>query len=249
MSENWKLVISLAKVYNIPWQSKNSISIEQYRCISSSLKIPVKTNNHLWLIELNKFNHNLFLEVLSADEKEKLYKIIIPLEKKRRAKSRILLRLILANYLKITPSEVAFKYDENGKPIVKNISFNISHSGNYLAVLIDSCRAIGVDIEHELRSGKVVNSLAKRFFSEQEFNAIKNIKSTEQSILFNRIWTLKEAVLKSTGEGILSIRKAPDFSFLISKKLDSKIQFYKTKNCKGFTFCDEKFCLSTATDN
>ena len=118
-----------------------------------------------------------------------------------------------------------------------------------MAVLIDSIRAIGVDIESELRTSKVINSLAKRFFYIQEFNALKYLNSKEQFILFNRIWTLKEAALKSTGTGIFLIDKAPDFSFLISEKLDSKIQFYKTKNHKGFTFYNEELCLSVATDN
>jgi len=248
MSKNWKIVNSLANIYNIPWESNNSIDLEKFRYKTALLKLPKKTNSHLWLIDLTKFDHNPFIEVLSSDEKEKLNKIIIPLEQQRRAKSRVLLRLILANYLKISPSEINFIYDENGKPILETISFNISHTANYLAVLIDSYRAIGVDIESELRTNKVINSLAKRFFSLQEFKAFKDYKNHEKTILFNRIWTLKEAVLKSTGTGILLIDKAPDFSVLIQKKLDSKIQFYKTKKYKGFTFYSEEFCLSAAAD-
>lgn len=249
MSKNWKIVISLAKIYNIPWENNNSIDIEQCRYKTALLKLPIKTNSHLWLIDLTKFDHNPFLEILSSDEKEKLNRIIIPVEQQRRTKSRILLRLILSNYLKIAPYEIKFIYGENGKPITESISFNISHSANYLAVLIDSYRAIGVDIESELRPSKVINSLAKRFFSQTEFRAFGDINKTAEPILFNRIWTLKEAVLKSTGTGILLIDKAPDFSVLIQKKLDSKIQFYKTKNYKGFTFYFEEFCLSAATDN
>lgn len=249
MSKNKNLETLLSDFYNIPWDSKNMISIEQCKCNCTQLKAPAKTNSHLWQLDLNTFNHIPFFEVLSVDEKEKLHKIIVPLEKQRRAKSRILLRLILANYLEINPSEVIIKYDENGKPIVKNISFNISHAANYLVILIGSYRSVGVDIETELRTKKVINSLAQRFFSMQEFDAIKNFRGEAQSILFNRIWTLKEAVLKSTGKGILFINEAPDFSFLISKKLDLKIQFYKTNNYKGFTFYNDKFCISAATEN
>jgi phosphopantetheine--protein transferase-like protein len=253
MSKNWKITIPSAKVYDIPWESKNDINIEQCRYQTAALELPKKTNAHLWLMNLSAFNHIPFLESLSSDERDKLNRLITPVERESRAKSRIALRLILAEYLNTSPSEIVFSYGENGKPTLKTplnkVSFNISHSANNLAVLIDSHRSIGVDIESELRPNKVGIQLAKRFFHKQEFSMLQNLKSKEQSILFNRIWTLKEAVLKSTGTGMFLIDEAPDFSCVIRKNTGSNLQFYKTKNHAGFTLYTEYLWLSTAAED
>lgn len=253
MSKNWKITIPSAKIYNIPWESASDINIEKYRLQTTALQLPENTNTHLWLINFSTFNHTPFWKILSTDESDKLNRLIVSSEKESRAKSRIALRLVLSEYLNISPSGIRFSYGENGKPTLKTplnkISFNISHSGNNLAILISSQSCVGIDIESELRPRKVCIQLAKRFFHQQEFNLIQNAKSKEQSILFNRIWTLKEAVLKSNGKGMFLIDEAPDFSFIIQENKPSKLQFYKTKNYSGFTLCTEEFWLSTATED
>jgi phosphopantetheine--protein transferase-like protein len=253
MSKNWKIKIPSAKVYDIPWESENYIKIEQCKYQTDALELPKKANTHLWLIRLSAFNHTPFLESLSSDEKDKLDRLINPIEQKNRAKSRIALRFVLAQYLNISPTEIVFLYGENGKPTLKTplnkIAFNISHSANNLVILIDSYRSIGVDIESELKPNKVGIQMAKRFFHQQEFSILQNAEIEEQSILFSWIWTLKEAVLKSTGTGILSIHKSPDFSFLIQKGLHKNLQFYKTKDYSGFTLHTDEFWLSAAAEN
>jgi phosphopantetheinyl transferase len=239
MLKKLKRKISSVKIYKIPWIGKNDINIEEYRYQTIDLTIPEKANAHLFLIDLLAFDHRPFLGILSSDEKDKLERLISPVEQETRTKSRIALRLILAEYLNTSPSEIVFLYGENGKPILKiplkKISFNISHSANNLAILIDSHKSIGIDIESELRPSKVGIQLAKRFFHEKEV-----------SILFSWIWSLKEAVLKSTGRGMFSIDTAPNFSFLIQQKIHFNLQFYKTKEYVGFTLRTEEFWLSTA---
>jgi 4'-phosphopantetheinyl transferase len=250
MSKNWKITIPSAKVYDIPWLGKNDINIEQYRYQTVVLELPKKANTHLFLIDLSAFNHRPFLGILSSDEKDKLDRLTPPVEREIRTKSRIALRLILAEYLNTSPSEIVFSYGENGKPTLKiplkKISFNISHSVNNLAILIDSHKPIGIDIESELRPSKIGIQLAKRFFHKKEVSILQNAKSEEQSMLFSWIWSLKEAVLKSTGRGMFSIDTAPNFSFLIQKSTHFNLQFYKTKEYFGFTLRTEEFWLSTA---
>tara|TARA_B100000768_G_scaffold181741_1_gene206106 strand:+ start:3029 stop:3796 length:768 start_codon:yes stop_codon:yes gene_type:complete len=250
MLKKLKRKISSVKIYKIPWIGKNDTNIEEYRYQTIDLTIPEKANAHLFLIDLLAFDHRPFLGILSSDEKDKLERLISPVEQETRIKSRIALRLILAEYLNTSPSEIVFLYGENGKPILKiplkKISFNISHSANNLAILIDSHKSIGIDIESELRPSKVGIQLAKRFFHEKEVSILQNAKSEEQSILFSWIWSLKEAVLKSTGRGMFSIDTAPNFSFLIQQKIHFNLQFYKTKEYVGFTLRTEEFWLSTA---
>lgn len=253
MSKNWKIIIPTAELYNIPWESKNHAKLEEFSCQTSQLELPEKTNTHLWLINLSTFDHKPYSNCLSNDEKDKLDRIIITEERERRGKSRILLRIILAEYLHISPSEIVFTYNENGKPAIETplnkLSFNLSHSSNNLAILIDSYRFVGIDIETELRSSKIGIELAKRFFYSTEISLLQQAKDEEQSTLFNLLWTLKEAALKSTGLGVFLIDKAPDFSFVIQKKTDLNLQFYKTKNHAGFIVQTKEFLLSTAAEN
>lgn len=79
---------------------------------------------------------------------------------------------------------------------VKAMYFNISHSGEY-AVAAVSEYEIGIDIE-KIRPYR--NGVAKRCFSEKEKELLQNRNEKEK--IFFYIWTLKEAYLKATGEGI-----------------------------------------------
>lgn len=250
MSKNWRIIFPTAKVYDILWSGKTDTDIEEFSFESPLLEMPKKTHAHLWLFRLSDFKHESFQEVLSGDERAKLNQLLHPVERLNRTKSRIALRLILAEYLQLSPSELEFSYSENAKPKLTTafdrISFNISHSGNNLAILIDTQRSIGVDIEAEFRPPQVGIQLAKRFFHEEEVNFLKNAKSEEQSELFSWLWTLKEAVLKSSGTGIFSIESAPNFTGILQKNNGSRIQFYTTNDHSGFTFRTDEFCLSAA---
>ena len=92
-------------------------------------------------------------------------------------------------------------YNSQGKPYFSSnceIFFNISHSSNYVACVIGT-RPVGIDIE-KTREGR--QNLAKRFFDISEAEWIKECDSDER---FFRIWTLKEAYGKATGQGVLDI--------------------------------------------
>ena len=92
-------------------------------------------------------------------------------------------------------------YNSQGKPYFlsnREIFFNISHSSNYVACVIGD-RPVGIDIE-KARKGR--QNLAKRFFDISEAEWIKECDSDQR---FFRIWTLKEAYGKATGQGVLDI--------------------------------------------
>ena len=92
-------------------------------------------------------------------------------------------------------------YNSQGKPYFLSnceIFFNISHSSNYVACVIGN-RPVGIDIE---KASKGRQNLAKRFFDVSEAEWIKECDSDER---FFRIWTLKEAYGKATGQGVLDI--------------------------------------------
>ncbi len=110
--------------------------------------------------------------------------------------------LLLIYALKQIVSDVVLPHeilcDDNMKPYFENstLHFSLSHSGDYAACAL-SDKAVGIDIEHELKYNE---KLAGRFFSEAE-QAFLNA-SCDKDRVFARIWTAKESALKFWGIGL-----------------------------------------------
>ena len=90
------------------------------------------------------------------------------------------------------------KTDENGKPTVDGLCFNLSHSGNYVVCAVND-RPVGCDIERIKEAPKQVE---KRAFSPEERAYLKQLSGDAYNREFFRIWTKKESYLKMKGFGI-----------------------------------------------
>lgn len=98
--------------------------------------------------------------------------------------------------------QAVFAKNEHGKPYIIGhpIHYNISHSGQYV-VLVTAEREVGVDVQ-EKRAARM-ESVAKRFFAEEEWQAVSECESEEEKRdLFYRIWCRKEAYGKYLGIGL-----------------------------------------------
>ena len=94
-----------------------------------------------------------------------------------------------------------FEYGEHGKPFIighPEIHFNLSHCRE-AAICVISDRPVGVDIE-SIREYK--ESLVRYTMNDSEVMRIT--RSSYPALEFTRLWTMKEAVLKCSGEGIRS---------------------------------------------
>lgn len=110
-----------------------------------------------------------------------------------------------------------FAIGKNGKPYLKNrpdIHFNLTHSGTYAAAAF-SDKEVGIDLEYKCHN---IEKIAKRFFAKQEAEVITScMDEKEKQTLFLRYWTLKESVLKVTGQGMyLSMQ---DFAFTLGAEV------------------------------
>lgn len=128
---------------------------------------------------------------------------------------KILLRRALSSYLGCPPEILSFKTGPHGKPYLSSLPdmyFNLSHSGNYIAVAFSSAAPIGIDIE-KVRKNFRAESLVRRFFHPDEYREFqRRPEDARQEFVFRR-WTVREAFLKGLGDG-LSI--SPD-SFYVSE--------------------------------
>jgi phosphopantetheine--protein transferase-like protein len=81
----------------------------------------------------------------------------------------------------------------------ERLEFNLSHSGKY-AVLAVSDQPVGIDVE---RMKKNRLSVAKRCFCPEEYEDIVQAGDEwQKNIRFLEYWTMKEAYVKRTGEGL-----------------------------------------------
>ena len=101
-------------------------------------------------------------------------------------------------------SRIAFEATEKGRPYIPTLrgcwfSFSSCRLG-YLAAW-SSTHRIGVDIEDQTRHLEATE-LAEAYFSRAEAKAVEGAGERTRVRTFFQLWTLKEAALKSIGEGL-----------------------------------------------
>ena len=94
-------------------------------------------------------------------------------------------------------------FNDHGRPCLNHpeYDFNISHSGEMVAVMIGTGK-VGVDIE---KHRNVDLSLFNRQFSEKEWLTIH--QSAHPQKRFFELWSIKEAAIKADGRGVSILSK------------------------------------------
>ena len=169
-----------------------------------------------YLISTEDFSENLWQKIRLCENKVSSG-VINQSSKNESLLGRVLLSYVLFKNGK--GEKLTFTYGSNEKPYLKDgrAFFNISHSGNYVICSISKSE-IGCDVQ---TVGKYNPRIAERFFTENEKLFLE--KSENQPHDFTKLWTLKESVLKKTGDGIT--RGLNSFCFADSLTLNSFIKF------------------------
>jgi len=177
---------------------------------------------HIWRIALpvDAIIRKNFSKILSSEEDVQLKKYHFEIDRDRFLVSRGGLRSVLARYLHILPQTISFKYNKYGKPYLhrSKLRFNVSHSGNYILYAITEAVNIGIDIE-ECKHDIDFLSIAKYFFSKNEYNKFLTVQPSERRLAFYRCWTRKEAVLKALGKGLFFPLHQLEVGFLPLEKI------------------------------
>jgi 4'-phosphopantetheinyl transferase len=119
---------------------------------------------------------------------------------------RGLLRRVLARYLEIASRDVNLCARPGGKPqrgggAPSNLTFSVSSSKGIVLVAIAAGMEVGVDVEalHELPE---LSQLAKLALGDDELHELQQISPQDMRRWFLQRWTVKEAILKASGEGL-----------------------------------------------
>ena len=101
-------------------------------------------------------------------------------------------------------SQIVFQETEKGRPYLPdlpNVRFSFSSCRFGFLGAWSSTHRIGVDLEDQTRNLEAVE-LAQQFFSQAEVKALKAAGGLMRLRTFYQLWSLKEAALKSIGEGL-----------------------------------------------
>jgi 4'-phosphopantetheinyl transferase len=140
---------------------------------------------------------------LSVDEKEKANQFMQPLHKRHYIIAHGLLRHYLAQYTLLAPSLLQFDTHPNGKPYITNapdVSFNLSHSHEYIMFAITKHHALGMDIEY--MKPRPFIGIAEKMFHPDEVHFLNKSNGYDFIYRFFYLWSRKEAFIKYTGEGL-----------------------------------------------
>jgi 4'-phosphopantetheinyl transferase len=124
------------------------------------------------------------------------------------ARSRGVLRDLVARYLNAQPASLQFATGRYGKPRLAvpghagRISFNLSHSGPFALYAFAKGCEVGVDVQRIVKPAADVVALARRALGPEHAQTLARMAPARREREFVRAWVQHEARLKCSGSGI-----------------------------------------------
>jgi len=182
-------------------------------------KNTLAANIHLAVWEISETLDELLHDfVINENEKEAFDLFINEGRKKQWLVTRKLLFELTKN------SNLWIAHDDNRKPILndEHLSISISHTHNYVAILLGENIHLGIDIE---KLTPRIHKIRHKFCSDTENKFLTDDETLLQRLYI--IWSAKESLFKMYGEGGLDFRKnlhIHPFEYNPPGKLQTNIQ-------------------------
>lgn len=153
-----------------------------------------------------------FESLLDSEERARAERFRVEAARHRFVTGRVMLRQILSSLTGVPPGRLTFTFGEHGKPQLEGgwPCFNLAHSGDsvVLAVADDE---VGVDVE-ERRDLPNAHRLVSRICTPREAEFLLTLPEGDRNDGLLRLWTAKEAVLKTLGTGIAGSMRSIEVS-------------------------------------
>ncbi|CAL1540141.1 unnamed protein product [Lymnaea stagnalis] len=156
-------------------------------------------------------------QCVQIEEKDRIGKFVFKKDAKSAMVGRLLMRYAISKMLNTPSRALRFSRTEKGKPYLLSpidktsprcdLSFNISHQGDYVIFAAERGRQVGVDVmKVEWPRNKPVTEFFNTMepqLTSQEWNEVKKrTGDMGQLKTFLRFWCLKESLVKTLGTGI-----------------------------------------------
>ncbi|MDH3283991.1 MAG: 4'-phosphopantetheinyl transferase superfamily protein [Acidobacteriota bacterium] len=163
---------------------------------------------HVWRVELEQpaVVVDGLRGLLAEDELARASRFYFEEHRRRFIVARAALRRILGRYLGLDPDRVAFSYEPKGKPAIAggsdmDLQFNVTHTDDLALYAVTRGRPVGIDVELRREMPEALR-IARRFFTADEVDWLRDHRPEERSDAFLTLWTRKEAYVKAIGEGL-----------------------------------------------
>jgi 4'-phosphopantetheinyl transferase len=146
--------------------------------------------------------------MLDGQEQARAARFKFPRHRVQYVVAHALTRLALGRHLSADPASIRFVEGANGKPVAEldrrpaAVSFNLSHTEGMVGVAVLAVPGVPVGFDVEALDRTVDIEVADRFFRPEEVAWLAGLAGAEQARGFLRLWTLKEALIKATGEAL-----------------------------------------------
>jgi phosphopantetheinyl transferase len=139
------------------------------------------------------------LSTLSAEERDRHDRFRLPADRARFLVAHALKRQVLGGLLGRPGASLRFAPLEHGKPVLVDagLHFNLSHSGDRVALAVAAHAPVGIDVEQITR--EPAGLPADYVFHPGDVIAGAGPETADR---FLAAWTLKEAMAKSAGLGL-----------------------------------------------
>lgn len=164
----------------------------------------------VWWMALDSLNDdvvNRWRTGLGADERARADRFVFARDSHAYVAAHTLKRALLAWAGDLPASAWQFVAARLGKPQIDpslnrpRLQFSLSHTKGLVACAVGLDHALGLDVESLKTTSDALN-IAERFFAPAEISMLRDVAPGERTEMFFRIWTLKEAYIKATGEGL-----------------------------------------------
>lgn len=164
---------------------------------------------HLWLLPaaMAPGCHDELLAELDAAERERAFRFHFQRDRHLFVIRRASLRRLLGVYTQRRASELRLSNGPAGKPRLATgngsprISFNVASTDHWVLIGVTGGAPIGVDVE-AVRDIPEHEEIASRHFAPGERECLRLLPARDRMEGFLACWTLKEACVKATGEGL-----------------------------------------------
>lgn len=177
----------------------------------------------VWRIDLTQPTPEIYL---SADERARAQRLVLPDKRRRFIAARSGLRAVLSEATGLPAQAITFRYSEYGKPSLNienemglqagSVSFNLTHAADVALVAVAD-RLVGIDLE-QVRPLSNAMHMVQMAFSPIEQSAWAALPEARRTLAFFHTWTRKEAVMKADGAGF---KLAAQFNIPVTETLET----------------------------
>jgi 4'-phosphopantetheinyl transferase len=146
-------------------------------------------------------------KLLQPEERARASAFAFDLDRIRYIHSHAVVRQILSRYIDCDPSALVFQGPPDQKPRLApklgdpDLHFSLSHSNRCCLVAVREGSPVGVDVE-QLRNVPDAASIAHRWFSRAESDALALLSGAQLQGAFYALWTHREAIIKALGANL-----------------------------------------------